>query len=162
MANFGAEKPPNWHKLAQILKYHCKIWYKFPDCGTTSIDREWWLLFPVCLWLVAVISFSFWMVAWMAAVISWGLLGTMEICIPRVLEMAPREMASDLQIPRHDLAHFRCAKFCHSKLRLLLIFSFPGITKPCHSRRAVAVRQGGRPVDLGGRPILHNFTTQSA
>ena len=52
MAKFGAEK-----NLAPILKYRAKVWHKFPDCGgRTRIDREWWLLFPVGLWLVAVIS----------------------------------------------------------------------------------------------------------
>ena len=42
---------------APILKYYRKIWYKSPDCSTkTSIDRVWWLVFPLGLWLVAVIS----------------------------------------------------------------------------------------------------------
>ena len=45
--------------LAPILPYHCNIWYKFADCGTrTSIDSEWWLFFPMGLWLVAAISYS--------------------------------------------------------------------------------------------------------
>ena len=35
--------------------------------------------------------------------------------------MTPRKMALDLQIPRHNLAHFCCAKFCRFKLRLLVI-----------------------------------------
>ena len=30
-------------------------------------------------------------------------------------------MASGLQIPWHNVAHFRCAKLCHSKCRLFLI-----------------------------------------
>ena len=63
----------NW---APILKCHRKIWYKFPDCGTsTSVDREWWLLFPMGFWLVAVTSCSFWVVAF----ISSRLLGTMRM-----------------------------------------------------------------------------------
>ena len=42
------------------IKYHCKFWYKFQDCGTrTSIGREWWLLFPVGIWFVALIPCSF-------------------------------------------------------------------------------------------------------
>ena len=54
MAKFGVEI-----FLAPILRYHWKIWYKFPDCGTrTSIDCEWWLLFPTGLWLVAVICWG--------------------------------------------------------------------------------------------------------
>ena len=41
--------------LAPNLKYHGKIWHKFPDCGTrTWIDRGWWLSFPMGLRLVAV------------------------------------------------------------------------------------------------------------
>ena len=51
----------------QVLKYQCKIWYKYPKFGTrTSIDCECWFLFPMGLWLVALIS--------------WRLLDTMEIC----------------------------------------------------------------------------------
>ena len=50
--------------LAPILKSHGKIWYKFPDCSTrTSMDREWGLLFPMGLWLVAAISYSISIVA---------------------------------------------------------------------------------------------------
>ena len=50
----------------------------------------------------------------------------MDMCMPRALNMTPRKMASDLQIPRHNLAHFCCAKICHSKFRLFLIFASPG------------------------------------
>ena len=39
-------------KLAPILKCHGKIWYKFP-WHKNSVDREWWLLLPMGLWLVA-------------------------------------------------------------------------------------------------------------
>ena len=70
---------------------------------------------------------GFWMVAWMVALISWRLLGTMAMCVRRALKMTPRKMASDLQIPWHNLAHFCCAKFCRSKFRLFLIFPSPGI-----------------------------------
>ena len=85
MAKFGAG----------ILKYHGKIWYKFPDCGTRkSIDREWWLLFPAGLWLVAVNcsrildGCSYFL----------ELLGTMEMCIPREIKTTPRKESSDLTI----------------------------------------------------------------
>ena len=37
-----------------------------------------------------------------------------------------RRMASDLKIPRHNMAYFCHAKFCHSKIRLFLIFPSPG------------------------------------
>ena len=38
----------------QLLKYHFKIWYKSPDCGTgTSTDRERGMLFPFGIWSVA-------------------------------------------------------------------------------------------------------------
>ena len=36
--------------------------------------------------------------------------GTTAMCIPRALTMAPRELATDLTIPWHNLAHFCCAK----------------------------------------------------
>ena len=71
-----------------VRKYRCKIWCKFPDCGTkTSVDREWWWVFPTGLWLVAVIPYSFWMAAWMVAPVSWRLFGTMEACMPRARKM---------------------------------------------------------------------------
>ena len=38
--------------------------------------------------------------------------GGMPMCMPRVPKMTPSETALDLQLPRHHLAHFRCAKFC--------------------------------------------------
>ena len=38
--------------------------------------------------------------------------------MPRALKMTPRQMASVLQIPRINLVHFCCAKFCLSKFRL--------------------------------------------
>ena len=41
--------------LAPFLKYHPKFWYKIPRFYT-SIDCEWWLLFPVGLWLAAAVS----------------------------------------------------------------------------------------------------------
>ena len=34
---------------------------------------------------------------WMVALISWGLLGTMEMCMPRELNMTPGKEALDLQ-----------------------------------------------------------------
>ena len=34
--------------------------------------------------------------------------------------MTPRRMASDLKMPWHNLAHFCCAKLCHSKFRVSL------------------------------------------
>ena len=84
--------------LARILKYNCKIWYNFPNCGTrTSLGHEWWLAFPMGLWWVVVISCSFWMVVWVVALISWRLLGTMEMCMPSEQKMTPQKMALDLQ-----------------------------------------------------------------
>ena len=60
-------------KWAPILKYRCKIWNKFPECGPRrSIDGGWRLLLPVGLWLVAAISFSFLVVAWMVAIFPGG------------------------------------------------------------------------------------------
>ena len=49
------------------------------------------------------------------------LLGTVEWRVPTALKMTPKKMASGLQIPRHNLARFCCAKLCPSKFRLLLI-----------------------------------------
>ena len=43
-------------------------------------------------WLVVFVG-GFYMVAWMVALISWGLLGAMEMCLPRELTMTPRNMA---------------------------------------------------------------------
>ena len=62
------------------------------------------------------------MVAWIVALNSWRLLGTMEMRMPRELKATPIKMALDLQITWHNLVHFCCAKICHSKLRLFLIF----------------------------------------
>ena len=73
---------------------------------------------------------------WMMALISWRLLGTIEMCMPRVLNKTPRKMASDLQMWRHNLAHFCCAKICHSKYRLFLISPSPGICS-CHIHNSV-------------------------
>ena len=41
--------------------------------------------------------------------------GTRGMCMPRALTVTPSKMAPDLQIPRHDLAHFCCAPFCRSE-----------------------------------------------
>ena len=54
-AKFGVEKI--WH---QFLNTTEKLGANLPDCGTRSIDCEWWLLFPMGLWLVAVISILAW------------------------------------------------------------------------------------------------------
>ena len=51
------------------------------------------------------------MVAWIVALVSWRLWGTMEMCMPRELKMTSRKMASDLQIPWHNLAHFCVPNF---------------------------------------------------
>ena len=54
MAKSGREKI--WHQLENTT---AKFGTKLPACGTrTSVDREWWLLFPIGLALV-VISYSF-------------------------------------------------------------------------------------------------------
>ena len=66
------------------------------------------------------------MVAWMAALTSWRLRGTM--CMPRELKTTLGKVASDLQIPRHDLAHFCCAKLRHSTFRPFLIL--PSLSHP--------------------------------
>ena len=58
---------------------------------------EWWLPFPLGLWLVALIS--------------WRLLGTLELCMPSA-KNDTRTMASDLQMPWQNLAHLCCAKCC--------------------------------------------------
>ena len=91
-----------------ILKYHCKIWWKFPDCGArTGIDRERWLLFPTGLWVVAGMYCSFSMVAWVVALISRRLLGTRELDMPRELQMTPRKMASASFVFRPPCVTFR-------------------------------------------------------
>ena len=102
------------------------------------------------LWLVAVVSHTFWLVA----LISWRLLGTMELCMPRVLKRTPRKMA--LEIRWHDLAHFCCAKFGHSKFRLFLISPSPALApleamsmKAPFCRRAHAHRGRGPGVSQG-------------
>ena len=49
-----------WKKLVQIkfgtilnfLNATEKLGMKFPDCGTTSVDSEWWLLFSGGLWML--------------------------------------------------------------------------------------------------------------
>ena len=79
----------------------------------------------------AVISDSFWAVAWMVALIYWRLLGTMGLCMPRALQKTPRNMASDLKIPQHNLAHGWGAKFCHSKCRLFPLFPSRGTSEGC-------------------------------
>ena len=56
------------------------------------------------------------MVAWMVAPIAWRLLGTRKMRVPRALNMTPLKVAQDPQIPWHNLAHFRCAKLCHSEI----------------------------------------------
>ena len=45
------------------------------------------------------------MVAWMVALISWRLWGTMEMCVPRELKATPRKIASNLQIHRGIIWH---------------------------------------------------------
>ena len=44
----------------------------------------------------------------------WGAncVGTIGMCTRSALNMIPK-LASDLQIPWHNLAHFCCATFCH-------------------------------------------------
>ena len=110
----GGGNQENWNgqiscgeNLAPILKYRCKTWHKSPDCGTrTNVDREWWLLFPAGLWLVAVVSSSGRLLGWLP-LLPGGC--TTETGMPGALKMA-----SDLQTPRHNLAHVCCAKLCHS------------------------------------------------
>ena len=68
-----------WNSFRADSEIPLHIWYKVPDCGTrTCMDRELWSLFPMGLWLDAVISYSFWRVAWVAALVSSRLLGTRE------------------------------------------------------------------------------------
>ena len=112
--------------LAPNLRYHWKIWEKSPDGSTrTHIIREWWLSFPMRLWLVAENSWrpqdgcryfldpccyfleaSGWLRVfprgfWELDVISGWLLG--------VLKMTPKKITSGLKILRHILAHFCCS-----------------------------------------------------
>ena len=54
--------------------------------------------------------------------------------MPRGLKVTPRKEALDLQIPRHSLAHFCCAKFCLSKIRLFLISLPSSPLEPKRSR----------------------------
>ena len=87
MAKFGVEKI--WY---QSLNTTAKFGTNSQMVAEEQADGEWWLPLPLDLWLVALIS--------------WRLLGTLEMCMPRALKMTPRKMASDLQIPWHNLAHF--------------------------------------------------------
>ena len=96
-AGFGTSEIWNgeiWcrENLTPILKYLLKFGTKFPDCGTRrSIDggcldgSSHFLEASGCL-----------------------LLGTMEMRLPKALNMTPGKVASDLQIPSHNLAHFGC------------------------------------------------------
>ena len=68
------------------------------------------------------------------------------------LKTPRRKIASDLQILRHDLAHFDCATFCRSKFRLFLVFPLPRI----------AVSPGVQPLNVlrpwalhGGSALRH-------
>ena len=148
MARCAAEK--NWH---QFLNAAAK-------CGTNSQtvaqEQEWTVIggcyFLWALWVVAVISHSFWTGAWMVALTSRRLWGTMETCIPRAPTMTPTKRASDLQIPRHNLAHFCWATLCHSKCRLFLI-------SPAAPLRGVQVwagltGQGCSTIDGQGLPLI--------
>ena len=58
----------------------------------------------------------------MVVPMSSRLSGTMETCTPKSVRI-PMTTASDLQIPRHNLAHVCCAKLCHSCCRT------PGLSK---------------------------------
>ena len=115
-AKFAAENI--WYQLSNI---------KVPDGGTgTSIDGEWWLLFPFwhlvgCCYFVEASG----RLLWMFGLISRRLSGTMLVRMPRERRMTRRKEASDLQIPRHNLAHCCCAKFCHSNFWLFLISPSP-------------------------------------
>ena len=128
---------------------------KVPDCGTgTRIDREWRLLLPMGLWLVAVVCLD----GCSCFLEASGrlLLGPMEMRMPRALEMTPGKMASALQMPRHNLAHFRRAKLCHSKFSPVPNFPLPRYALSTPSRqaavRATPRRNGhGRGVCVGAR-----------
>ena len=80
MAKFGAKKI--WHQFVNATENLVPN----PQI-VASHAREWRLVFPMGRWSVAVISYSFWMVGWMAALISWRLSGTMKMCMPRELKM---------------------------------------------------------------------------
>ena len=67
------------------------------------------------------------------------LLGTMEICLPRVLR---RKMASYLQMLWHNQALCCGAKFCQSNFDLFLIFPSPVLcTLRCTTSRRKAPTQ---------------------
>ena len=69
------------------------------------MDREWEPLLPLGPWLVAVISWRCRCRAHCA-----GLCQERQKC--HLEKTAP-----DLKTPRHNVAHFCCAKFCHSRFR---------------------------------------------
>ena len=72
-------------KFGTVLKISLQHLVQLPDCGTTrSIKCERWLLLPLRISLVAVISL--------------GLLGTMVLCMSQELKMTPRKMASGPQM----------------------------------------------------------------
>ena len=61
-----------------------------------------------------------WMVAWMVALISWRLLGTMEMCMPRALKATPKKMALEpskcrgtiwhtFVVPNFAISNFTCS-----------------------------------------------------
>ena len=86
---------------------------------------------------------------WVVAIISWRLLGTMEMCMPRERKMTPGKEAPELKIPRHNLAHFCCAKICLSKFRVFLIFPSPVYTTGGRGL-ANTTRQSTLPLQGGG------------
>ena len=120
MAKFDAEMI--W---CQFLNTTAKFGTTFPDGGTrTSIDREWWLLFPTGLWLVAVISQRLVDGCLDGCSVSWSVGHNGDVHAKRAKNESQKNGFGP-QIPWHNLAHFCCAKFCHAKSRLFLIFPAP-------------------------------------
>ena len=113
-----------------ILYYRRKMWC--PDRGTTrSTDRERWLLFRTGLWVVAAVSWrrpdgcldggSSFLEASGCFVV--GHKGNVHA---KSAKNDTQKPASDLQIPRHNLAHFCCAQCWASTVLLFLLLPLPG------------------------------------
>ena len=102
MAKCGAET----RKLAPILKYHCKIWFKFPDWHKQQhgLGRA---VAISCGPLVGCCYFS-------AAV------GHNRTVHAKTASNDTEKNGFDVQIPPQNLAHFCCAKFRHHKFRRFL------------------------------------------
>ena len=98
--------------LASFLKCHGKIRDELPDSvarhEAKPVNGGWYSLWALGRWR-SFLTTSEWSLGWFALT-SGRLHGTRGTCMPRALNMTPRKVAWDLQIPRHHWAHFCCAE----------------------------------------------------